>query len=109
MTQTLKRAQQRAGIRTGRQMRGAFALGFQTDRVDVGQRGAEPALDTMKRVVVEPACQPCEQFGEGGGQQLENLRRIDTDLADRPGRQHQERNHEPGERADRDLEQPVDG
>ena len=33
------------------------ALGFQTDRMEVGQRSTDPALDTVQGVVVEPSCQ----------------------------------------------------
>ena len=59
-------------------------------RVQAGHRGADAILDPVQGVVVEPARQAGQQFGECGGQQFQKLRRIDADLADRPRRQHQE-------------------
>ena len=51
--------------------RRALALGFRAGRMQAGQRGADAILDPVQGVVVEPARQARQQFGERSSQQLE--------------------------------------
>ena len=90
MAQALDGAQQWAGVRPRRQVCRALALGFQASRMEARHRGADTILDTVQGVIVEPARQACEQFGECRSQQFQKLRRVDADLADRPRWQYQE-------------------
>ncbi|GCC43817.1 hypothetical protein chiPu_0027947, partial [Chiloscyllium punctatum] len=108
MPQPLDGPQQRTRIRPRRQVHRALALGFHARGVQVGHRRADAVLDPVQRIVVETAGQAGEQFGERRREQFQQLRRIDPDLADRARRQHKERDHEAGERADRDFEDSVD-
>ena len=52
-------------------MRGALALGFRAGRVQAGHRRADAILDPVQGVVVEPARQARQQFGERRGEQFQ--------------------------------------
>ena len=62
----------------------------------------------MQGVVVEPARQARQQFGERRRDQFEPACSADTDLTVRSRRQHQEGHQKPGDRADRDLHNAID-
>ena len=100
--------QQRTGIGPRRQMRRALAFRFRAGRIQLGQRGADAILNPVQSVVVEPARQPRQQFGQRRRDQFEQPRGADADLIMRPRRQHDERDQKPGNRADRNLEHAID-
>ena len=63
MAQPQHGAQQRPGIGTAGQMRGALALGLGAGGIQADQRLADAVLQGVQGVVVASARQPRQQFG----------------------------------------------